>query len=147
MKNSTSRGLVLLVAVLALGTAFDCATPASAGRNVRFSLATIGTEARGQVVNNGDRFKSSGGYGSVGGRSEKKGSSLRSHDASQRAYGHYEPHCYFPEEWPKLPPWPPSANKGEPLLLNTAQRSLDGNQLGHRASYGFLSEWPRRHID
>ena len=37
-------------------------------------------------------------------------SSLRYRSRSQSGYGHYSPHCYFPEEWPKLPPWPPFCN-------------------------------------
>jgi CubicO group peptidase (beta-lactamase class C family) len=74
------------------------------------NLLTFADEARGQVVNIGDRFRSGGEYIGVGGRSDKRGSSLRYRSASQSAYGHYSPRCYFPEEWPKLPPWPPFCN-------------------------------------
>jgi hypothetical protein len=34
----------------------------------------------------------------------------RDRSTSQSGYGHYNSRCYFPEEWPKLPPWPPFCN-------------------------------------
>jgi len=73
-------------------------------------LLTFAAQARGQVVSNGDRFGAGGRYISVGGRSDERVSSLRYRSRSQSGYGHYSPHCYFPEEWPKLPPWPPFCN-------------------------------------
>jgi hypothetical protein len=77
------------------------------------NLLTFAAEARSQVVNNGDRFGSGAGYIGVGGRSDKRASSLRYlryRSTSQSGYGHYNSRCYFPEEWPKLPPWPPFCN-------------------------------------
>jgi hypothetical protein len=74
------------------------------------NLLTFAAEARGQVVNNGDRVGTGGGYIDVGDRSDKRGSSLRYRSASQSGYGHYKPRCYFPQEWPKRPPWPPFCN-------------------------------------
>ena len=74
------------------------------------NLLPFAAEARGQFVNNGDRFGAGGRYISAGGRSEKRESSLRYRSTSQPKYGHYNPHCYFPQEWPKLPPWPPFCN-------------------------------------
>jgi hypothetical protein len=74
------------------------------------NLLTFAAEARGQVVNNGDRLGSGGGYIGVGGRSDKRASSLFYRSMSRSGYGHYHPRCYFPEEWPKLPPWPPFCN-------------------------------------
>jgi hypothetical protein len=77
------------------------------------NLLTFAAEARSQVVNNGDRFGSGAGYIGVGGRSDKRASSLRYlryRSTSQSGYGHYKSRCYFPEEWPKLPPWPPFCN-------------------------------------
>jgi hypothetical protein len=67
-------------------------------------------EARGQIVNNGDRLRSGGGYIGVVDRGDKWGSSRRYRSTSQSGYDHYKPRCYFPEEWPKLPPWPPFCN-------------------------------------
>jgi hypothetical protein len=74
------------------------------------SLLTFAAEARCHVVKNGDRFVSGAGYSGVGGRSDKRASSLRYRSTSQSGYGHYNSRCYFPEEWPKLPPWPPFCN-------------------------------------
>jgi hypothetical protein len=74
------------------------------------NLLTFAAEARSQVVNNGDRFGSGAGYIGVGGGSDKRASSLRYRSTSQSGYGHYNSRCYFPEEWPKLPPWPPFCN-------------------------------------
>jgi hypothetical protein len=74
------------------------------------NLLTFAAEARGQVVNNGDRLRSGGGYIGVGGRSDKRGSGLLYRSMSRSGYGHYNPRCYFPGEWPKLPPWPPFCN-------------------------------------
>ena len=28
----------------------------------------------------------------------------------QRVQSSHQPSCYFPDEWPKLPPWPPFCN-------------------------------------
>jgi hypothetical protein len=98
------------------------------------NLPTFAAETRGQVVNNGDRFGSGGGYIGVGGRSDKSGSSLRYRSTSQSGYGHYNPRCHFPEEWPKLPPGPPSVIKRERLLLNPpsfrAAGTVRNSQIG-----------------
>jgi hypothetical protein len=74
------------------------------------NLLSFAAEARGQVVNDGDRFGSGGGYIGAGSRSDKRGSSLRYHSTSQSGYRPNKPRCYFPQEWPKLPPWPPFCN-------------------------------------
>src|SRR5258708_37231241 len=59
------------------------------------NLLTFAPEARGQVVNNGDRFRSGGGYIGGGGRSDKRGPRLRYRSASQSAYGQSNPRCHF----------------------------------------------------
>ena len=83
------------------------------------SLLTFAAEAPGQVASDGDRFGAAGGYIGVGGRSDKRDSSPRYRSTSQSGYRHYSSHCYFPEEWPKLPPWPPfcdAATADVPLM-------------------------------
>ena len=96
----------------------------------RFIVALVGAvlasnvlasaaEARSQVADNDARFGSCGRqYINVGGRNDRRGSGLRYRPiyyfgTSQPGYGvydRYNPHCHFPEEWPKLPPWPPFCN-------------------------------------
>jgi hypothetical protein len=80
------------------------------------NVLTSAADARSQVVDNGDRSGSGGGHISVGGFTDRRGSGHRYlHNyyfgASQPGYYiRYNPHCHFPEEWPKLPPWPPFCN-------------------------------------
>ena len=74
------------------------------------NLLSFAVEARGQIVNDGDRFGVGGGYTGAEGRSDKRGSSLRYRSTSRSGYRHDKPRCYFPQEWPKLPPWPPFCN-------------------------------------
>jgi hypothetical protein len=74
------------------------------------NLLTFAPEARGQVVNNGDRFRSGGGYIVVGGRSDKWGASPRYRSTSRSEYGPHVLRCHFLEKWPKLPPCPPFCN-------------------------------------
>ena len=69
------------------------------------NLLTFAAEARGQVVINGDRFGSGSGY--IGVRGDKRGSSLRYRSPSPFGDSHRSARCYYPEEAPKVPPWPP----------------------------------------
>jgi hypothetical protein len=80
-----------------------------AGAVFASNLLSFAAEARDQVVNDGDRG-SGGGYIGAGSLGDKRGSSLRYRSTSQSGYRHDKPHCYFPQEWPKLPPWPPFCN-------------------------------------
>ena len=68
------------------------------------NLLSFAADARGQVVNDGDRVGSGGGYIVAGVRGDKRGSSLQYRSRSQSGYRHDKPRCYFPQEWPKLPP-------------------------------------------
>jgi hypothetical protein len=90
----------------------------------RFIVALVGAalasnglasaaETRSQVVDNDDGFGSGGRqHISVGGRNDRRGSGLRYRPTqyfSTSGPG-YNPHCRFPQEWPKMPPWPPFCN-------------------------------------
>jgi hypothetical protein len=74
------------------------------------NLLSFAADARGQVVNDCDRVGSGGGYIVAGIRGDEKGSSLQYCSRSQSGYRHDKPRRYFPQEWPKLPPWPPFYN-------------------------------------
>jgi hypothetical protein len=71
------------------------------------------TEAFGRVADGGDRFGSNGidddGLAGQSGRG-RYGPTYDDFGAPQPRYGIRDgrkPRCWFPEEWPKLPPWPP----------------------------------------
>ena len=88
------------------------------GAVLALNVPTSAAEARSQVVDKGDRSGSDASHISIGGVTDRRdsGHRYRPNDyfgTSQPGYGiyiRYNSQCYFPEEWPKLPPWPPFCN-------------------------------------
>jgi hypothetical protein len=82
------------------------------------SVLTFAAEARSEVTESGDRFRANGRSIRIGESADRRrpdpgmrfdrngGLSRPGYHVSDR----YDRHCYFPAEWPKLPPWPPFCN-------------------------------------
>jgi hypothetical protein len=92
---------------------------ALAGAALASNVLASTAETRSQVVDNDDGFGSGGRqHISVGGRNDRRGSGLRyrpthyfgTSGPGYGVYDRYNPHCRFPQEWPKKPPWPPFCN-------------------------------------
>jgi hypothetical protein len=85
----------------------ECASLAS-----NIPMSAVG--ARSQGVDNSERFRSGSSHPSIGGRTDRRGAALRypihylsASRPGYRADDGRNRHCYFPQEWPKMPPWPP----------------------------------------
>jgi hypothetical protein len=89
-----------------------------AGIVLTSNVLTCAAAARSKVTDSGDRLWRDGGSIDLDDSRDRQRPALRSpldrydgvSQAMDRVNERRNRHCYFPAEWPKLPPWPPFCN-------------------------------------